>query len=270
MTGKTTVVYHQDCPDGFGAAYAAWLKLGNDVIYVPAKYGDPPPETNPGSTVYILDFSYPHDTIAALSETNTVVLLDHHKTAQQELGGMPGCYIDTAKSRAALAWEHFRPGAKMPLLLEYVQDRDLWKFELPDSHAINAYIYSQGYSFAAWANMRHKLEHDKWKTLTIKIGQAIMQVQEYQLDALTKNPQFRDIAGHKVPTVCAPILQSEIGERLLELYPEALFAGIYFQREDGFKWSLRSRPNFDVSEIARSLGGGGHPQASGFLEPLTQ
>ena len=37
MDGKTFVTYHQDCPDGFGAAYAAWLKLGNNAAYVPAK-----------------------------------------------------------------------------------------------------------------------------------------------------------------------------------------------------------------------------------------
>lgn len=98
------MIHHQDCADGVGTAYPAWLKLGNNVIYVLAKHDGPPPETqpetHPGSTVHILDSSYPRDTIAALSETNTLVLLDHHKTAQQELEGMPGCYIDTAKSGA--------------------------------------------------------------------------------------------------------------------------------------------------------------------------
>lgn len=45
---KTYVLYHAHCADGFGAAYAAWLKLGNDAQYVPVKYGDPPPVMEPG------------------------------------------------------------------------------------------------------------------------------------------------------------------------------------------------------------------------------
>lgn len=268
MTGKTTVIYHQDCADGFGAAYAAWLKLGNTADYIPARYGDPPPELQPYSQVYILDFSYPRDTIVDMSKTNSVTLLDHHKTAQQDLQGMAGCLIDTTKSGAVLAWEHFHLHQPTPTLLEYVQDRDLWKFQLPDSRAINAYIHSNGYDFGAWTEMRSLLKFQPHRA--VEMGEAIMRVQAYQLGALTNNARFRDIGGYQVPTVCAPILQSEIGERLLQLHPDTPFAGIYYERDDGRKWSLRSRPDFDVSEIARSLGGGGHPQASGFVEPLTQ
>ena len=51
MDRKTFVIHHQDCPDGFGAAYAAWLKLGDNATYVPGKYGDQPPEMPPDSIV---------------------------------------------------------------------------------------------------------------------------------------------------------------------------------------------------------------------------
>jgi nanoRNase/pAp phosphatase (c-di-AMP/oligoRNAs hydrolase) len=37
-------------------------------------------------------------------------------------------------------------------------------------------------------------------------------------------------------------------------------------RADLRKWSLRSRPGFDVAAVAKSLGGGGHAQAAGFVE----
>ena len=101
----------------------------------------------------------------------------------------------------------------------------------------------------------------------VETGEAILRIQSYQLDALTQNMQTKTITGYQVPTVYAPILQSEIAERLLELHPGAPFAGIYYDRDDGRKWSLRSRPGFDVSELAKSMGGGGHPQAAGFTEP---
>ena len=58
---------------------------------------------------------------------------------------------------------------------------------------------------------------------------------------------------------------SEHVGRLLEKNPDALFAAGYFQRADR-KWqfSLRSREGFDVSEVAKKYGGGGHAPAAGF------
>ena len=127
MDRNIFVIYHHNCPDGFGAAYAAWLKFADRATYIPARYGDPSPEMPLNSTVYILDFSYPRDTVVGLSKHHELTLLDHHKTAQQSLTGLPGCVFDLSASGAALAWQHFHPGRPMPLLLAYVQDRDLWQ-----------------------------------------------------------------------------------------------------------------------------------------------
>ena len=32
---KPLVIYHANCADGFGAAFAAWRKLGDEAEYVP-------------------------------------------------------------------------------------------------------------------------------------------------------------------------------------------------------------------------------------------
>ena len=59
--------------------------------------------------------------------------------------------------------------------------------------------------------------------------------------------------------------QSEVGHELLQRYPEAPFAAIYFDTADGKrKWSLRGRGNVDVSALAKQFGGGGHHNAAGF------
>lgn len=36
---KPLVLYHANCADGFGAAFAAWLKLGDEAEYVACSYG---------------------------------------------------------------------------------------------------------------------------------------------------------------------------------------------------------------------------------------
>ena len=83
--------------------------------------------------VYILDFSYNLETTTKLWHFHggRVTLLDHHKSAMEELQGqLPGCYFDMNRSAAAIAWGYFKPLERMPDLLAYVQDRDLWRWEL--------------------------------------------------------------------------------------------------------------------------------------------
>lgn len=44
---QTYVLYHANCPDGFGAAWAAWMALGSaDVNYLPCAYGRPLPASD--------------------------------------------------------------------------------------------------------------------------------------------------------------------------------------------------------------------------------
>jgi len=50
---KIFVLYHANCQDGFGAAFAAWLhfrdKLPAQAMeFIPVRYGEPPPKLPPG------------------------------------------------------------------------------------------------------------------------------------------------------------------------------------------------------------------------------
>ncbi len=60
---KPLVIYHANCADGFGAAFAAWLKFGDEAEYVPFKYGEDGMRFktlfqlgDPKRDIYILDF----------------------------------------------------------------------------------------------------------------------------------------------------------------------------------------------------------------------
>jgi len=37
---EIVVLYHANCLDGFGAAYAAWKKFGDTADYIPVQYGE--------------------------------------------------------------------------------------------------------------------------------------------------------------------------------------------------------------------------------------
>jgi len=58
--------------------------------------------------------------------------------------------FDLTRSGAVLAWEHFHPETDLPRLLAYVQDQDLWQWQLPNSDAVNAAIGIYPRRFEVW------------------------------------------------------------------------------------------------------------------------
>ena len=132
------VLYHDNCNDGFGAAYAAWKLLGNRAEYIACSHGDPPPDVK-GKKVVILDFSYSNQvTKKLIADAEDLWVIDHHKSAMVELHDISSTHFDMTKSGAMLAWDFFHPGKESPKFIQYIQDRDLWKWELPYSKEFSA------------------------------------------------------------------------------------------------------------------------------------
>ncbi len=175
---KPAVIYHASCPDGFGAAWAAHRVLGEQAQYLPMNHGYPIPQMDDDARVYILDFSFDREGMGKLHRKHGqdhVILLDHHITGAQELSELPNCHIDLSKSGAVLSWEHFHPGSAVPTLLLYVQDKDLWTWELPDSRAVSAYLSSREMDFATWDNIARDLEpaQPQQRLRREPVGQAV-------------------------------------------------------------------------------------------------
>lgn len=260
----TFVLYHANCPDGFAAAWAAWMSLGDTATYLPVSYGDPLPEIPDESRVYIVDFSFPRDVLIALDARCWVFVIDHHATAQEALRGLAFAHFDMSKSGAVLTWEHFHK-EPVPELLLYVQDRDLWHWQLARSKEINAALWKgTPRDFSHWQDF-----HRLWnvgKDRLIQAGEIIATYDQLTFDQLCRDPHWMRVLNWTVPAVASPVLQSEIGHQLLQLHPSAPFAVIYMTLDDGtFAYSLRARADdFDVSVVAREFKGGGHKAAAGF------
>ena len=327
---KTYVLYHGNCPDGFGAAYAAWRHYGDEnAVYMPVLYGKPPPSMPPDSTVYIVDFSYPPAELIDLALRHLiVVVLDHHASAERDLvpaafaelgpafntpdGGFycGNIYVlfDLDRSGAMLAWMHFHKEPP-PLLIQYLQDRDLWQFKLPNSRAVSAYLQTVQMDFLAWQRIAAEMESQRGIGEIFAAGAACLKLKEQQVEIMAKNVRWAKfilphpsdstvLAPHVeffspplqsipttyhvapfargqprlyyVPVANATCFYSEVGEQLLQLFPDAPFAAYYMDRADGNRqWGLRSRPYCDCSEIAQHFGGGGHKQAAGFTQQLS-
>jgi oligoribonuclease NrnB/cAMP/cGMP phosphodiesterase (DHH superfamily) len=267
-----TVLYHGNCTDGFCAAWAAWRCLGDTAEYIPVVHGEEPPwDKITGRVVYLLDFSYKQRMLELMiAGCQALVLLDHHKTAQAELAGVPGfaphlIRFDMDKSGGRLAWEYFHPFTPAPWLVDYTEDRDLWRWKLDWSREISAFLASHPFGFHTWdVFARLTPGTPSWERF-VNEGAAILRYQARQVDEQVKNATEIELDGHRVLCVNATHLTSEIAGKLAEGRP---FGVCYFLRGDGTKVvSLRSREGgVDVSEIARKRGGGGHRNSAGYQE----
>lgn len=249
----TVILYHAECADGFGAAWAIWKQFPS-ARYIPVKHGNPPPPGLTMQRVVIVDFSYDRRTLEQLaSETQALLILDHHITAEKTLADLPYAYFDMKKCGAVLAWEwaHDHP---VPWLLDYIQDKDLWIWALPSSREINAAIASHPFDFHLWDGFKQKeLEQE---------GRAILRYEQELVSKLAAQAVMVEFQGAVIPSVQSAILTSQIGERLSTDHP---FCIIWHDRDGRRYYSMRSREDgSDVGAIAASFGGGGHTHAAGF------
>ena len=305
-------IYHGNCADGFTAAWAVWKRFGDAVQYVPGVYGAPPPDVT-GKNVVIVDFSYKRPVLLEMSkQAASILVLDHHKTAQAELenGGkfiqltshmtwerhlnnlaqddMENANIDGAtiysvfdmdRSGAGIAWDVLHPGAARPQLIAYVQDRDLWKFELPNSRAVNAFVFAHEYTFENWERLYQTPFRD-----IVTAGEAIEKKHHKDIaELVTALKRDMVIGGYRVPVANLPYTLTSDAAHLMcnqwnaDFFEDGItarfppFAACYWETPSGRVFSLRSDDkvlgSVDVSQIAKAYGGGGHKNAAGFTMP---
>lgn len=260
-----TCIYHKNCQDGFVSALAVWMKYG-DIRFIEAQYGDSAPKVN-GDSVIIVDFSYPRNVLEKMrSEAAELVVIDHHKTAQDTLAGLDYCIFDMNKSGAVLTWEYLFPGEEIPQLFLYVQDRDLWKWQMAYSKEVSAALRIQPQNFAFWK--WSFIDNPNGLAALVDKGSVILEYQTHCAEqiATAESVPVIELAGYLVPCVnCTHLISETIG-RLAVGEP---FAVGYFDTGDKRVYSLRSAPDgVDVAEIAKQFGGGGHKHAAGFTKPL--
>jgi hypothetical protein len=267
------VIYHANCQDGFCSAWLLWREFP-DAQFIPANYGDAPPDVS-GKIVYVVDFSFPRDVMIRLNEEAALlVVLDHHKTAQANLAGLPFCIFNMEKSGARLTWEYIQSsikgnyitemGKQPPWLVSYTEDRDLWNWDLPESKEVNACLASHPMDFELW----NSFDNEDSLARFVSDGEAILRYQESVVRSICANKRMVEVIKGDYEDhwmVCnSNMLMSEVGNEL------AKTTGIgccWFEKPDGSRlYSLRAikDSSADCSKIAKRFGGGGHPGAAGF------
>ena len=263
LTRVPLVIYHANCADGFCAAWLMWRfchTCGSQAEYLPAKYGDKPPDVT-GRTVFVLDFSYPRaELIEMHSKAKSLLVLDHHKTAEADLAGLDFCKFDMNKSGARMTWEYVSNGNGGKFWpVDYTEDRDLWRWALPNSREVNAALRSYPMTFDSW----DKLNEDGDRHTLAREGTAILRAERQVIDLAIKAARKFEFDGFTGMGVNAT---AHISETAGELAKGRDFGLCWFETSTGDRvFSLRSTlEGCDVSAICKKRGGGGHKNAAGF------
>lgn len=278
------IVHHSNCPDGFGSAWLLAQHLDGPTTVIPATYGDPLPEISGDDDVFLVDYCYESDTLRTIAAAaHSLLILDHHQTALGcvDAAGIPrfdsvGAWvldgeqtppvmaiIDMDRSGVGLVMEY--TGGYVPFLA-HIEDRDLWRFNLPDTPAVFAAVTSRPYTVEAWDWMESLMLED-----LIAEGNAIERYRTRLIaDTVATAWIGRLPTGHDVWVAASPYaIGSDVAGELAKRDPEG-FAAYFVHYGASIRFGLRSGPDgADVAAIAEGLGGGGHRHAAGFEIPVT-
>lgn len=174
---KAAVLYHYPCPDGAFAALAAHLYFSAaslpvaffpNPVYDPIRVDSLPLDEL--SDIYLVDFIGASGFVAEVSsKVDSVIILDHHKTALQTISENVSALrnvskvIDMERSGATIAYDYFNEkllrrgislgnhgggcdGKFLPenkvenvgRLFKFIEDGDLWRWKLPHSKAFSS------------------------------------------------------------------------------------------------------------------------------------
>ena len=217
--------------------------------------------------IYSLDFCYTAPVLRRLVKRNRrVVVIDHHVSVREDIQAASAWVLDDTftNSGAVLAWRYFHPKKSVPKLLQYVEDRDLWRFKLPSSMEISAFLRTTNHDFPLWSRIARDLENPKKKKEYVARGRSILRYEQKLIDFLVGKAQRVVFEGYDTLAVNSMLFhtKSRIGHLLAEKRPP--IGIVWGYQGDRIIISLRSNGTVNVAELAARYGGGGHKPAAGF------
>lgn len=287
MTKINFVVTHGNCSDGFTSSTIVrmYLKsIGVDlgtVTFFDAFHGSDfskLPDMMRDKFVIICDFSFSKvlfDKMVDATHGN-ILVLDHHKTAQEALKDvLPGYLVfDMNHSGAFITWTYFFGFDNVPKAVLYVEDNDIWTKKLPKTLEFTAYMFSRKFDFDEY----EKFFDDKYLTdVVFPTASGMVLQNKTNLADLTKSciPQFIQTSdGRYYFVACinsAGLLRSDLGNFVFTKYKNANLSMVYSHNQYVHSTSISYRSlddRSDSTEIAKLNGGGGHRNASGASIPF--
>lgn len=280
------VLYHGDCNDGLVAAWVIdqyMLRMKQHYTkteFIPMDYPANGEDNLPypklvNKNVIFVDFSCKYFAMEKLiNVAEHILVIDHHATSFADLAPLfknkiiEGI-ITPERSGCVLTWMWFFRDVIIPHFLLYVEDRDIWKFELEHTREITSAFWYRERSFASVSSIVGHWISEKLKL--ISEGELVLRIQTRDKSDAIKNHTelevFDPVSGQNVCIKTAYTTRgigSDVAYSLAERSPVRIGGYLYMKKGRLFL-SLRSTEDGpDVSKIAEWYGGGGHKHAASF------
>ena len=275
------VLHHEDS-DGYASALTLYRKFGDKAKYIPVQYGRSLPKLTygPNTEVYIVDFSYSRAVLEELkSKVKTLLVIDHHDTAKEELAGLDYAIFDLSKSGARLTWEYFNPGKEMPVVMELVEDRDMWIRSSDETDYFEAGMKASPryQSLKYWNEVLEN--HDELQRV-LDLGKILEEEVRKTVSDFVARKRYRVIPfyfngrRYRAAIYNATTLISRLATGVYSTSGDSIELTIsYFTTHEGevvFSFRAPKDNDVDVSAIAKHYGGGGRAKTASCKVPLHQ
>jgi oligoribonuclease NrnB/cAMP/cGMP phosphodiesterase (DHH superfamily) len=301
------IVYHAHCIDGLTAAAIAWDwdKAFKRYEFIPMDAGHLPQAVKDMKEEFILFLDVAPNKAEydeLVSNGNRVLVIDHHKTALENLSDVEPEHKIMAMnaSGAMLSFMYFyghdawaikdavdmHPDDRYKIMHDFVymvQENDLFNFDKkPVLQIFDKPPYSSKQLFSG---LCHYINHIKDSNLKIAMmlnfmfdfqpvlekGKELVAEDDAYINGVIKEAKLIVTQNYRFMYATAESFKlcSQIGDRLLKDNSTAQFSMLIYPAiseagEKLYRVSLRSLGHFDVEKFAKKFNGGGHPMASGF------
>ena len=271
------IYYHKNCPDGIGGLWVA--NHSNKIpIHYPLPAGENPilEEMENKRIIFVDVCPKPNFILQTIKKCNKMVILDHHKSSKEMVEDIMKkkfsnleIIFDMERSGAKIAWDYFFPKTPCPFFINYIEDKDLWKWKLPYSREINFALES--YLNIEKLTYFFKNEEESFQKL-LKEGKIKKENNDKKIQKIAECSvqEYFIFKGNiykvrKIYNISNRRLTSDVGNYLCEQYSDIDFAIITSRSSSYNSYSLRGIKGKcpDLSLIAKEYGGGGHLSSAG-------
>jgi oligoribonuclease NrnB/cAMP/cGMP phosphodiesterase (DHH superfamily) len=283
------IFYHKRDLDGqCSGAIAKYYFLEENYVenikMWPYDYGEPFPfdKIMDGEIVWMVDITTnPYEVMLEINKRYNLFVVDHHKSFIdfQVKHKIPG-YFEIGKAACELTWEHCFSSEKMPPLVRLLGCYDIWNksaeydwddyimpiqmgIKIRDADPVSGYDFWKTYF--NW--FRGNSYYAEQLLYTIKnSGKDIL---KYQMKEDAKTCSFfafpAIFENYKAICLNSTRFNSKVYESVWDKEKYDIMLAWVNVKGERYSVSIYTdKPGVDVSEIAKSFGGGGHVQAAGF------
>lgn len=267
-----TICYHHNDADGRLSAMIVVKEFGKDVELKEVNYGDKwELDDTINNRVIVVDFSFPN--MQELAQVSAeLIWIDHHKSAMDK---QPDAWTNDKiygirnieDSGCMLTWAYFNYLTMTPEVVNLINDWDTWQFKLSGTKEFHEMFdltigKNNIKDFINILDKSNSIIVSDW----IISGGVLLRAKEKRVrqayeNGFTGTLRLKEREIDNVRFINSNNDISDIGQYCYEEKTHTIGL-IWSYREKHIVVSLRSKI-IDVSEIAKSFGGGGHTGSAG-------